>query len=112
MGYEQKINHTLAIAQTGDQVKEARGRTIGVGDELLILTPHPHYFEVTAIGPVLDPRLPSGLLQVRMACVVTFLAQPGKLNQEFIRVRTAEEANRSPRPEDQPEPPPSSGGLS
>lgn len=73
-------------------VKEARGRVLQEGDEIILSLPSPIYFRVAKITPVLDPTAPPGLLHVHVGSMLSFVAKRGQISREFIRVRSAEEA--------------------
>jgi hypothetical protein len=86
MGHESRINLLTEV------VREARGRELREGDEIILAIPGPIYFRVAAITPVLDPAAPPGLMQVHLGCMLTFGAKVGTINREFVRVRTEQEA--------------------
>ena len=71
---------------------DARGRVLQEGDEIILNIRGPIYFRVANITPILDPNAPANMLQVHVAAILTFMAKRGAMNNEFIRVRTAEEA--------------------
>lgn len=71
---------------------DARGRVLQEGDEILLRSAHDVYFRVMSITASLDPRAPGDLLMVHIGVMIPFAAQRGKVNPEFIRVRTAQEA--------------------
>lgn len=92
MGYEQKINQALRIAQADGEVLDSRRRALQTGDEIILDVPGQLFYRIIDMTPVLDPKAPPGLMTVHCASQVSFYAQRGQLNREFIRVRTAEEA--------------------
>lgn len=72
--------------------KDARGRVLQEGDEIILSVPGPIYFRIAGIVPNLDPSAPPDLLLVHVGVMATFSARRGAINKEFIRVRTLEEA--------------------
>ena len=89
MGHEERNNPNAILSMS---VREARGRELKEGDEIILAIPGPIYFRVAAITPVLDPGAPPGLMQVHVGCMLTFGAKRGAVNREFVRVRTEQEA--------------------
>jgi len=72
---------------------DARGRVLEEGDEIILNTHgNPLFFRVMKIVPAVDPSLPPDMLMVHIGALIPFVAQRGKRNGEFIRVRTREEA--------------------
>lgn len=71
--------------------RDARGRVLEEGDEIIVSVAGPIYYRVASITPALDPGLPADMLTLVIRADIKFLAQRGKVNPEFIRVRTAEE---------------------
>ncbi len=72
--------------------KDARGRVIEEGDELILNVRGPVYYRVMAIQPNLDPSVPEDMLLVHIGVMIPFMAKRGAINNEFIRVRTCAEA--------------------
>ena len=75
---------------------DARGRVLEEGDEIILNAKGVIYFRVAKISPSLDPRAPADLLLVHLIAVIPFMAGRGKVNPEFIRVRTLAEAGPLP----------------
>lgn len=75
-----------------DGIVDLRGRKLEIGDEVMLNTGNPIFFRVIAINPVLDPKAPPGLMQIEVAAAIHFYAPKNKVQLEFIRTRTAEEA--------------------
>lgn len=84
--------------------KDARGRVLQEGDEIILNVKGPLYFRVSKIEPVplgvvppgADPAQVRSLLYVHVGCMLTFSSAKGQINAEFIRVRSAQEAGPSP----------------
>ena len=76
--------------------KDARGRVLEEGDEIILNVRGPIYYRVMQIVPTLDPKLPPDLLTVHVAAMIPFYAKRGDINREFVRVRTAAEAGPLP----------------
>lgn len=84
--------------------KDARGRVLQEGDEILLNTRGPIYYRISKIEPVplsqlqpgQDPAQLRRMLYVHVGVMLTFTAVRGQINGEFVRVRTAEEAGPSP----------------
>lgn len=76
--------------------KDARGRELREGDEIILNVRGPIYFRVAAITPTMDPTAPPDLLMVHVGAIIPFTAKRGAINPEFIRVRTLEEAGPIP----------------
>lgn len=72
--------------------KDARGRVLQEGDEIILNVRGPIYFRIAAIVPNLDPASPPGMLFVHVGAMIPFAVKRGMVNPEFIRVRTLEEA--------------------
>jgi hypothetical protein len=92
MGTLSRLNPNAADFTGPPQTREARGRVLQEGDEIILALPGPVYFRVAQITPVLDPAAPPGFLHVHVGCMLTFTAKRGVVNPQFIRVRTLEEA--------------------
>ena len=92
MGHEARQNPGSTEFPGPTETRDARGRVLQEGDEIILSVPGPIYFRVAQITPVLDPAAPPGLLHVHVGCMLTFTAKRGAINREFVRVRTAEEA--------------------
>lgn len=75
--------------------RDARGRILQEGDEIIIAIPGPIFFRVSRITPVLDPKFPPGMLMLHIGAMIPWAAKRGEVNPEFIRVRTAAEAGPS-----------------
>jgi hypothetical protein len=74
-------------------VLDRYGRPLEEGAEIVVSTAHPvPPFRVLKIAPALDPNLPPGILYVDVICRWRFTAARNTPVQEFIRVRTPEEA--------------------
>lgn len=71
--------------------RDARGRVLQEGDEIIIAVAGPIYFRIQKITPATDPKLPPDMLLLEIAAVVPFMAKRGAVNAEFVRVRTREE---------------------
>jgi hypothetical protein len=72
--------------------KDARGRILQEGDEIILNVRGPIYFRIAQITPNLDPKAPPDMLLVHVGVMVPFAAKRGAINPEFIRVRTLAEA--------------------
>jgi hypothetical protein len=70
-------------------IRDAYGRGLAEGDQVQIPIFPIQLFTVRTITPVLDPNVPSGMLDMVMTCTVKFRAMRNQLNQEFVRVLTA-----------------------
>ena len=95
MGHEARENPGSLEFRGPTDTRDARGRVLQEGDEVILAIPGPIYFRVAQITPVLDPQAPPGLLHVHVGCMLTFTAKRGAINREFVRVRSAEEAGPS-----------------
>lgn len=95
MGHDARQNPGSAEYTGPPETRDARGRVLQEGDEIILAVPGPIYFRVAQITPVLDPAAPPGLLQVHVGAMLTFGAKRGAINREFVRVRSAEEAGPS-----------------
>lgn len=71
--------------------RDARGRVLQEGDEIIVAVAGPIYFRVTKITPAIDPKLPPDMLLLEISAVIPFMAKRGAVNPEFVRVRTREE---------------------
>jgi hypothetical protein len=92
MGRDERIREAAQMVTMNEGPKDARGRVLQEGDEILLAIPGPIYFRVAQITPVLDPAAPAGLQHLHVGCMATFVVKSGKIHREFVRVQTAEEA--------------------
>jgi hypothetical protein len=93
-----------------EQLRDAFGRVLSVGDQCTLHLPKPPLFRVAQIVPVFDPKLPPNLMDITVQCVLRFRAARDESMQEFVRVLTAEEVPAPPPREeirDEPEEKPS-----
>ncbi len=72
--------------------KDARGRVLMEGDEVILNVQGPIYFRIAAIEPSLDPSAPPDILVLTIGAMVPFMAKRGAINKQLIRVRTLGEA--------------------
>ena len=72
--------------------KDARGRTLMEGDEVILNTPDPIYFRIAKIEPHPDPSATPDMLMLHIGAMVPYVAKRGLTNRQLIRVRTLEEA--------------------
>lgn len=85
------------IGGTSLVVKDARGRDLQVGDEILLMGPAMQQgFRVLRIAPASGPNVPPGIVRVEIASFATFHAAAGQPALEFMRIRTTEEAGLLP----------------
>lgn len=98
MGHQSRINPVAQQAKQPrpDAVLDARGRALQEGDEVFLAVQGPIYFRIATIVPNLHPQAPPGMMKVDLGSIISFAAQKGVINPEFVRVRTAEEAGDSP----------------
>lgn len=94
MGKDQRLREATMELSVG--TKDARGRVLQEGDEIILTVPGPIYYRVISIAPAVDPLAPANMLIVRVAAAIPFAAARGAVNPEFVRVRTAEEAGPLP----------------
>lgn len=90
MGKDQRAKEASMDLLSG--TKDARGRVLQEGDEVILNVKGPIYFRIASITPSLDPGAPADLLMVHAGVMVAFVAKRGAINSEFIRVRTLQEA--------------------
>jgi hypothetical protein len=81
----------MDVNMTGS-TKDARGRDLQEGDEIMLNARGVIFYRIAKIGPVLDPKAPPNALMVHVAAIIPFIAIRGAVNAEFVRVRTLEEA--------------------
>jgi hypothetical protein len=72
--------------------RDARGRILQEGDEIILNVRGPIFFRIAQITPNLDPKAPPDMLLVHIGAMIPFAAKRGAINPEFIRVRTLSEA--------------------
>lgn len=96
MGNEARQNPRAREYRGPGVVLDARARALQPGDEVILAGSGPFYFRIVEITPLLDPKLPPGMMHVAFGAVMHFSAQRGVVNPEFVRVRTAEEAGPLP----------------
>lgn len=69
------------------------GRALEPGAEVVVQSPHPQPpYRVLQVTPALDPKLPPGALYVDVICRWRFVAARNTPVNEFLLVRTPEEA--------------------
>jgi hypothetical protein len=93
-----------------EQLRDAFGRVLAVGDHCALHLPQLPLFRVSQIAPVFDPKLPPNLMDITVQCVLKFRAARDEAITEFSRVLTAEERPTPPPREeirDEPEEKPS-----
>lgn len=91
---------------------DARGRPLEEGDEIIFSPQRGQqiYFRVANISPAVDPKLPADALMVHIVAAIPFMVQRGRVNPEFIRVRTLGEAGPMNITSVEPAPPPPGEG--
>lgn len=94
MGREQRLEEATMDLSVG--TKDARGRILQEGDEIILNVKGPIYFRIAQITPNLDPKAPPDLLLVHVLAAIPFAAKRGVINPEFIRIRTLAEAGPMP----------------
>lgn len=72
--------------------KDARGRTLMEGDEVILNTPDVVYYRIASIEPHPDPNAPADMLMLHIGVMIPFVAKRGTANKQLVRVRTLEEA--------------------
>ena len=72
--------------------RDARGRILEEGDEIILNAKGVIYYRIARIEPVLDPTAPPDMLYVHVSAIIPFLCKRGVVNPEFVRVRTLAEA--------------------
>lgn len=72
--------------------RDARGRLLQEGDEIILNIRGPVFFRIAQITPVLDASAPKNMVRVSVGTVLEFIAARDTVQNEFIRVRTVEEA--------------------
>jgi hypothetical protein len=90
VGREQR-RAAMDVNMTGS-TKDARGRDLQEGDEIILNSRGQVYYRVAKISPCLDPKAPPDVIMLHIAAIIPFLAKRGAVNPEFVRVRTLEEA--------------------
>lgn len=90
MGKESRLNPTSTLG-TPASTRDARGRLLQEGDEVLLHIPGPIYFRVARVAPSLDPKAPPNAIHLTLTARADFVAIRDQANLEFIRVRSAEE---------------------
>lgn len=96
MGHDARLREAAGGLAMNQGPKDAFGRTLHEGDEVILVTRGPIVFRVAQITPVLDPNAPRGLHHLHLASMATLTVKGGAAHGEFIRVQTAEEAGPSP----------------
>jgi len=79
------------MAVFNESPKDAKGRLLQEGDEILLNIRSPLLFRIAQIVPVLDPNAPRGLYQIHVGALMTFTAKGGVVHHEFLRVATVDE---------------------
>jgi hypothetical protein len=126
MGRDERVNQARRRVVQGDfgaavnqgtlTPMDRFGAPIQDGQLLLYQEPYGLVFRVASVKPVLDPRAPSGLVQVHLTAEFTVPAQVGRPLPMFLVVGTTQPAEAPPTGEEPPaadppgeEPPPPSG---
>lgn len=94
VGKEQRAKEAAMELNSGP--KDSRGRVLQEGDEILLNVRNPVFYRIAAIQPNVDPKHPHDLLIVHVVATVAFSCKRGAINNEFIRVRTVDEAGPLP----------------
>jgi hypothetical protein len=95
MGRAERLNRERRIMLLSESPKDARGRALQEGDEIILAIRGPIYFRVAQITPILDLKAPPGLQHLHLGCMLTFTVKAGTVHPEFVRVQTAAEAGPS-----------------
>ena len=80
-------------------VRDLYGRELAKGDRLMLPSPTPILYFVESITPVVDPNLPSNLMEIIVTARFKFHAVRNDSNNEFIRVVAASEIPPTPSKE-------------
>lgn len=95
MGYGERANpfgrHTMI--RKPDDVFDARGRALQIGDGIIAVNSTPQY-RVANIERVLDPKLPPNLVRLTLTATVQLVMPGGETLQDLFRVETGEEINQ------------------
>ena len=89
MGREEKLNPVAQQTSGGTIVKDAKGRELGVGDEIILTRAQVIPFRVAGITPLLDPNFPPNSLRIDLMSMSVFVAARGSINAEFLLVQQA-----------------------
>jgi hypothetical protein len=96
MGQESRLNPFAKehrdLTITPGQVHDAFNRVLHEGDLIFLQVAVPPIFRVHRITKPLDPSAPANLLEITVSSTLKFAAPQGQVNQEFVRVIEASEA--------------------
>jgi hypothetical protein len=73
MGIQSRRNPNVQLAQGPARVRDAVGRVLEIGDEILVLTDKA-VMRVASISPMMDPQAPAGAMMVTMVCRIVLVA--------------------------------------
>jgi hypothetical protein len=76
--------------------KDARGRELKEGDEIILGTQLPVQWRILQLTPILDPKAPAGALIMHLVATSNLPIQGGMKYSNMIRVQTVEEAGPMP----------------
>ena len=101
MGRDEKINPFARRAastttQPADVVRDAKGRVLHEGDEVILNLRGPVYLRVAKIVPVLDPGAPPNLVNIHVGTLAAFTVKKDTPVMEILRIATLEEAGPKP----------------
>ncbi len=86
------------IMTTPAVVLDARGRELGVGDEVILTNPSVNPFVVAKIEPAPpDPDQPAGLMDVMILCRMLIRTPRSQVTQELLRTQTQAETGFLPK---------------
>lgn len=76
--------------------RDARGRPLQEGDEIILGTVLPAQWRIVKIMPVLDPRVPPGAVVVHLVAFSNLPMKGGERYNNVVRIQTLEEAGPLP----------------
>lgn len=73
-----------------NEVYDCLGRTLHVGDQLVLTQPSVIVWEVSKIRPILDPRVPPNMVEIHIRSAANFLHKAWHPAGELLRIKSAE----------------------
>jgi hypothetical protein len=84
------------LGQLPLRVRDAYGRILTIGDEVILSKPVMTHFRIQDVAPILDPGMPPNHVRVMLGALLVLAVPADGAIGEVIRVRTADEQGITP----------------
>ncbi len=104
MGHASRLNPTAQLGQRPARVRDASGKVLEVGDEVLCITPK-QLLRVAEIKPLMDPGAPAGVMVLVLVCKLQIAVPRDQAIEDVYVLRHQAEIGDGAIPTEAPEPP-------